>query len=50
MVRYSLVPTFGVGSAVIGVRITSHCSKKLPKPRDVVLNTPCICARSAKLV
>src|ERR1700712_5648112 len=50
MVRYSVVPTFGVGSAVIGVRIMSHCSKNAPKPRDVVLNTACIRARSLKLV
>ena len=34
MVRYSVVPTFGVGSAVIGVRMISHSSKNAPKPRD----------------
>src|SRR5881227_2360155 len=50
MVRYSVVPTFGVGSAVIGVRMISHCSKNAPKPRDVVLKAACIRARSAKLV
>ena len=45
-----MVPTFGVGSAVIGVRMMSHSSKNAPKPREVVLNTACIRARSAKLV
>src|SRR5260370_329647 len=47
IVRYSVVPTFGVGSAVIGVRMMSHCSKNAPKPRDVVLKTACMRARSA---
>jgi hypothetical protein len=50
VVRYSVVPMRGVGSAVIGVRITSQSSKNAPKPRAVVLNTACICARSEKLV
>ena len=47
IVRYSVVPTFGVGSAVIGVRMMSQSSKNAPKPRDVVLKTACIRARSA---
>ena len=47
IVRYSVVPTFGVGNAVIGVRMMSQSSKNAPKPRDVVLNTACIRARSA---
>src|SRR5436309_8050333 len=50
IVKYSLVPTFGVGNAVIGVRIISHASKNAPKPRDVVLKTACIRARSANEV
>ena len=47
IVRNSVVPTFGVGNAVIGVRMMSQSSKNAPKPRDVVLNTACIRARSA---
>ena len=50
MVRYSVVPTFGVGNAVIGVRMMSQSSKNAPKPREVVLNTACMRARSAKLM
>ena len=46
IVRYSVVPTFGVGSAVIGVRMMSQSSKNAPKPREVVLKTACIRARS----
>ncbi len=49
-VRYSMVPTFGVGSAVTGVRMMSQSSKNVPKPREVALNTACICARSANVV
>ncbi len=47
IVKYSMVPTFGVGSAVIGVRMISYSSKNAPKPRDVVLKTACMRARSA---
>jgi hypothetical protein len=43
IVRYFVVPTFGVGSAVIGVRITSHPSKNAPKLREVV-KTACLMA------
>ena len=50
IVRYSVVPIRGVGSAVIGVRMMSHDSKNAPKAREVVLNTACICARSVKVV
>jgi hypothetical protein len=32
IVRYSVVPMRGVGSAVMGVSITSQDSKKAPKP------------------
>ena len=45
-VRYSVVPIGEVGRAVIGVRMMSQSSKNWPKPRAVVLNTACICARS----
>ncbi len=44
IVRYFVVTTFGVGSAVIGVRITSHSSKNAPKLREVVLRTACLMA------
>jgi allophanate hydrolase len=42
-----LVPTKGVGFAVMGVKMMSHDSKNWPNPREVVLKTACICARSA---
>ena len=45
-----MVPSGGVGSAVIGVRMMSHDSKNAPNAREVVLKTACICARSVKVV
>ena len=45
-VRFSWVPSLGVGRAVIGVRMMSQASKNSPKAREVVLKTLCIFARS----
>src|SRR5260370_8029316 len=42
IVKYSVVTTFGFGSAVTVVRMISHCSKNAPRPRDGVLETPCM--------
>ncbi len=46
VVRYSVVPTSGVGSAVTGVRMMSQSSKNAPNARDVLLNTACMRLRS----
>ena len=40
--RYSFVPTFGVGNAVIGAQDDVPVLEKAPKPLAVVLKTACM--------